>query len=113
MDSIALDRVTVASPAIKPDLRRHWRRVGLAAALLTAASGIAWYAQDWWRVGRFIESTDDAYVGGNVTPLAPHIDAFIERVLVTDNERVAAEWGIEYASRPSRRARGRSAFPAR
>ncbi|HEV8028196.1 MAG TPA: HlyD family secretion protein [Stellaceae bacterium] len=90
MDSIALERATVAPPATRPDLRRRWRRLGLAAALFAAATGLAWYAQDWWRVGRFIESTDDAYVGGNVTPLAPHIDAFIEQVLVTDNERVAA-----------------------
>ena len=52
--------------------------------------GAASYAEDWWRVGRFIESTDDAYVGGNITPLAPHIDAFIDQVLVADNERVHA-----------------------
>jgi membrane fusion protein, multidrug efflux system len=94
MDSLALERATIADPATlhpaKPDLRRRLRRLGVAAALLASAIGLAWYAQDWWRIGRFIESTDDAYVGGNVTPLAPHIDAFIDQVLVGDNERVRA-----------------------
>jgi membrane fusion protein, multidrug efflux system len=87
MDSLLLDRVAVA-PRARAKL--ELRRLGLAALLLAGVSGAAWYGQDWWRHGRFIESTDDAYVGGNVTPLAPHVDAFIDEVLVTDNERVAA-----------------------
>jgi membrane fusion protein (multidrug efflux system) len=89
MDSITLERAAVSNPA-KHDLQRALRRLGLAAALLVPAVGAAWYAQDWWTVGRFIESTDDAYVGGNITPLAPHVDAFIDQILVTDNERVHA-----------------------
>src|SRR5438874_12980698 len=38
----------------------------------------------------FIESTDDAYVGGNVTPISPHIAGFVAEILVTDNQRVDA-----------------------
>ena len=49
-----------------------------------------WYGHDWWTTGRYIESTDDAYVGGNVTALAPHVSGFIAQVLVTDNQRVKA-----------------------
>jgi membrane fusion protein, multidrug efflux system len=89
MDSIVLERATVSIPS-KRDLRRPLRRLVLATAMLALATGAAWYGNDWWQVGRFIESTDDAYVGGNITPLAPHIDAFIEAVLVKDNERVSA-----------------------
>ena len=89
MDSIVLERATVSIPA-RRDLGRPLRRLALAAALLVPAIGAAWYVEDWWRAGRFIESTDDAYAGGNITPLAPHIDAFIDRVLVADNERVRA-----------------------
>ena len=33
----------------------------------------AWYGHHWWTVGRFIESTDDAYVGGDVTVIAPKV----------------------------------------
>jgi len=89
MDTIALERTTVSLPA-RRDLRRALRRLGLAAALILPAVGAAWYGEDWWTVGRFIESTDDAYVGGNITALAPHVDAFIDQVLVKDNDRVHA-----------------------
>ena len=49
-----------------------------------------WYARSWWTVGRFIESTDDAYVGGDVTAIAPHVAGFIAKVAVIDNEHVTA-----------------------
>jgi len=89
MDSIVLERAAVSNPT-RRDLRRRLRRLALAAVMLVPAIGAAWYARDWWTVGRFIESTDDAYAGGNITPLAPHIDAFVDQVLVRDNERVRA-----------------------
>ncbi len=41
-------------------------------------------------MGRFIETTNDAYVGGNVTTISPHVAGFVERVGVADNERVHA-----------------------
>jgi hypothetical protein len=56
----------------------------LAAALLAGTAGVAWYGHNWWTVGRFVESTDDAYVGGNITSIAPHVSGFIAEVLVTD-----------------------------
>lgn len=48
------------------------------------------YGIDWWRVGRFIETTDDAYVGGDVTVISPHVSGYITRILVKDNELVRA-----------------------
>jgi membrane fusion protein (multidrug efflux system) len=41
-------------------------------------------------VGRFIESTDDAYVGGDVTVIAPKVSGFIAHLFVTDNQQVHA-----------------------
>ena len=58
--------------------------IGLAAAA-AVASGYHWVT-----VGRFLESTDDAYVGGEVTVIAPKVAGFIEQVAVTDNQRVEA-----------------------
>ena len=66
------------------------RRLALAFVGLIAAAGAAWYGWDWWRVGRFVETTDDAYVGGNVTTLSPHVAGFVARILVGDNEFVHA-----------------------
>ena len=47
------------------------KQLGLAGAALLIGIGAAWYGHHWWTVGRFIESTDDAYVGGDVTVIAP------------------------------------------
>jgi membrane fusion protein (multidrug efflux system) len=57
---------------------------------LAAAMGASWYGYDWWMNGRFIESTDDAYVGGNVTAISPHVAGFIAEIAVTDNQYVQA-----------------------
>ena len=48
------------------------------------------YGYDYWTVGRFIESTDDAYAGGNVTPISPHVAGFVAQILVGDNQYVRA-----------------------
>src|SRR6516225_6090143 len=61
--------------------------VGIACALGVAGSGYGYY---WWAVDRFFQSTDDAYVGGDVTPISPHIAGFVAEIPVTDNERVHA-----------------------
>jgi membrane fusion protein, multidrug efflux system len=81
-----------AVPAIRRDrVRIRLRRAVLAGTALTiAAAGAAWYGYDWWAQGRFIQTTDDAYVGGNVTPVAPHVSGFVAQVLVTDNQFVKA-----------------------
>ncbi|HEX3953085.1 MAG TPA: HlyD family secretion protein [Stellaceae bacterium] len=57
----------------------------LVILLVPAAVGYGWH---WWTVGRFFESTDDAYVGGNVTALSPHVPGFVSKILVTDNQFV-------------------------
>ncbi len=66
------------------------KQLGLASAAFLVALAAAWYGHHWWTVGRFIESTDDAYVGGDVTVIAPKVAGFISQVAVTDNEAVKA-----------------------
>ena len=61
--------------------------LGLACSLALAAAGYGYY---WWAVDRFFQSTDDAYVGGDVTPIAPHIAGFIAEIPVADNQLVHA-----------------------
>jgi membrane fusion protein (multidrug efflux system) len=51
---------------------------------------IAYFGSDWWQHGRFIETTDDAYVGGNVTAISPHVAGFVSDILVEDNAPVRA-----------------------
>jgi membrane fusion protein, multidrug efflux system len=71
-------------------MRQMAKRLGLIAAVLAVVAGGAWYGYTWWTVGRFIESTDDAYVGGDVTVMASKVAGFIDSIAVTDNQRVKA-----------------------
>jgi membrane fusion protein, multidrug efflux system len=81
----------IVAPVRGPRLRAKVRKRLLAAvAGVPLVIGAADYGQHWWTVGRFIESTDDAYVGGDVTPIAPHVAGFVQQILVADNQRVHA-----------------------
>ena len=66
------------------------KRLGAYCAIGLAVIAVAAYGYHWVTVGRFIENTDDAYVGGDITVIAPKVAGFIEKVAVTDNQRVQA-----------------------
>ena len=53
-------------------------------------AGAAWYGWDYWTVGRYLVSTDDAYVKADNTTIAPKVSGYLREVLVGDNERVKA-----------------------
>src|SRR5258707_3606814 len=67
--------------------RKQLALAGLAVAI--ALGGIG-YGRYWWETARFIESTDDAYAGGNVTAVSPHVAGFVAEILVGDNRNVRA-----------------------
>lgn len=70
--------------------RRARKRGWLIGVLLVAlVAGIAWIAH-WWTVGRFIESTDDAYLQADSVTVAPKISGYVTQVFVRDNQAVAA-----------------------
>jgi hypothetical protein len=48
------------------------------------------FACYWVAIGRYIESTDDAYVGGEVTTLSFKVAGVIETVAIIDNQSVKA-----------------------
>jgi membrane fusion protein (multidrug efflux system) len=70
---------------------RQRRRVPwMTVAVLAVAAVVACAALYWNFVLRFEQSTDDAYVGGNITVLAPKVNGFVDQILVADNQRVKA-----------------------
>ncbi|HYZ23221.1 MAG TPA: HlyD family secretion protein [Rhodopila sp.] len=77
-------------PATQTRPRFTVRRLAVGALGLAVLAGAGAYGHRWWTVGRFIETTDDAYVGGNVTPIAPHVAGFVQQILVTDHQYVEA-----------------------
>jgi membrane fusion protein (multidrug efflux system) len=60
-------------------------RAGIAIAVLAA---VAWFLVPWIFLSMNTVSTDDAYVDGHVTFVAPRVSGQVSRVLVDDNMRV-------------------------
>ena len=89
MDTIVLERVATAAP-VKRRRRCGRKQLALAGLALAIILGGIGYGRYWWTTGRFIESTDDAYVGGNVTALSPHVAGFVSQILIGDNQFVKA-----------------------
>jgi membrane fusion protein (multidrug efflux system) len=66
---------------------RHRFGLKLAAALLILATG--WLAGRWWLIeGRFVESTDNAYVQGDIATLSARIDGDVLALPAADNQAV-------------------------
>jgi membrane fusion protein, multidrug efflux system len=101
------------------DLDRHVtqkQRFGAARKILplilgaAAAAALAWYGWSWWEAGRYVQSTDDAYVGGDITPVSPRIAGFIAELAVSDNQRVkAGDLLVKLDDRDDRAALARAA----
>lgn len=70
--------------------RRIVKRAVIAAALLAGVAFAGDFGYRYWTVGRFIETTDDAYVKADYTTVAPKVAGYISQVLVNDNDAVKA-----------------------
>jgi membrane fusion protein, multidrug efflux system len=70
----------------RPSRRRTVLLIVGGVALIAAA---LWLAH-WWTVGRFIESTDDAYLQADSVTIAPKVSGYVTDVFVADNQAVPA-----------------------
>jgi membrane fusion protein (multidrug efflux system) len=73
-----------------PPKKFNFRKLLMAGAAVAVLSGAVWYGWDYWTVGRFLVSTDDAYVQADNTTIAPKVSGYLREVLVGDNEPVKA-----------------------
>jgi membrane fusion protein, multidrug efflux system len=83
--STEVQAAPIAKKAKKPPNRR---RIGMAIVALLAVGGAGWYGYDYLTVGRFMVSTDDAYVQAYNTTLAAKVAGYLASVPVTDNTYV-------------------------
>jgi membrane fusion protein (multidrug efflux system) len=77
----------VEAPEAKAGPGRRTVLLGIGALLLI---GGAIYGVRWWTVGRFIESTDDAYLQADSVTIAPKVSGYVAEVYVADNQTVKA-----------------------
>ena len=70
--------------------RQALRRTALALAGALAVAGAADFGHYYLTTGRYLETTDDAYVQADSTIIAPKVSGYIAEVLVSDNEPVKA-----------------------
>src|SRR5271170_1645033 len=70
--------------------RSRLRRVLIGGAGLAALALGAYYGWNYWTVGRFQVSTDDAYVQADTITIAPKVSGYLSVVSVGDNQTVKA-----------------------
>ena len=86
--AVAGERVEqVGASAAKPGMRR--RTLLLTGGAILLIIGAVWGLR-WWTVGRFIESTDDAYLQADSVTIAPKVSGYVAEVYVADNQSVKA-----------------------
>lgn len=92
----ALTEKPTPAPAQNASLPRRSRRGRVGKWLLRAAAGLAGalailvVASWWFSEGRYIESTDNAYVQGDIAVLSPRIEGNVAAIAVADNQPVHA-----------------------
>ena len=98
--------IAAAARQNKPQLpsKAALKRTALGVALVAALGFAGERGYDYWKVGRFQVSTDNAYVQADYTTVAPKISGYITEVLV---ERQRDGQG-----RPDPGAHRRSRLPA-
>ena len=90
----AQQRPVAPDPPPTPDRpSRGWLRplVGIGIVAIAAAIAVLFSARwDAWVGARIDQTTDDAYVKGDITPLSAKIEGYVQKVAVNDYQSVKA-----------------------
>jgi membrane fusion protein, multidrug efflux system len=85
----ALTPAATGTQAEPPAPRSRKRLLAIPAGVIIILGAVV-IGHWWFAEGRWIESTDNAYVQGHITVLSPRIDGDVAAVPVADNQRVHA-----------------------
>ena len=80
---------TAAKISLRPS-RKAVKRAALAVALTLGIAAASDFGYGYLTIGRYLETTDDAYVKADSTIISPKVSGYIAQVLVGDNEKVKA-----------------------
>lgn len=62
----------------------------LPVLMLALLAGGGWYGYNWWTDGRFMVTTDDAYIEGDIAIISPKVSGYVTKVEVVENQEVKA-----------------------
>jgi membrane fusion protein (multidrug efflux system) len=80
---------SVAKPA-RAARKPSGRRFVLAGVGVVALLAAGWFGYNYFTVGRFMVSTDDAYVAGDIATISSKLSGYVAKVDVVANQRVKA-----------------------
>jgi membrane fusion protein (multidrug efflux system) len=80
---------TTSKIGLRPS-RKAIKRAALALALSLGIAAAADFGYGYLTTGRYLETTDDAYVKADSTIISPKVSGYIAQVLVGDNQPVQA-----------------------
>ena len=66
------------------------RRILILVVAIVALVGALWWGLNYWFVGRYLISTDNAYIGADMSIIAPRVPGYVAKVPVQANVRVKA-----------------------
>lgn len=76
--------------AAQPEKKKGARRMMLPILGLALLAAAGWYGYQWWTHGRFMISTDDAYIEGDIASISPKVSGYVAAVNVVANQTVKA-----------------------
>ncbi|WP_454286014.1 HlyD family secretion protein [Rhizobium arsenicireducens] len=76
--------------AAEPAVVKKRRSPVLPVIFAALVAGAAWYGYGWWTEGRFMVSTEDAYIEGDIAIISPKVSGYVKSVEVAGNQRVKA-----------------------
>jgi membrane fusion protein (multidrug efflux system) len=81
---------SAAASDLRPRIKLLATRFGISALIVAVLAAGVTFGHHYWTVGRFVESTDDAYVQADSSTIAPKVSGYVASVLVDDNQSVRA-----------------------
>jgi membrane fusion protein, multidrug efflux system len=87
---LSLEKLADVREAMPKQAGLPIRALAIGAAVAIAVGLGGWYGTQYWTTGRFIVSTDDAYVRAHNTTMASKISGYVASVPVEDNASVRA-----------------------